>query len=120
LVNQANIACDQYKPRFDLSMETWVKRTILAAAFLLAGVFGAQADVDGWTPMAKHVDLWAATNACDQQVGQNMNDVPTSAQYKRCMARHGWRYAYTRREPTWIDPETGLRCRNTGFATVCS
>jgi hypothetical protein len=47
-----------------------VKRTILAAAFLLAGVFGAQADVDGWTPMSKHDDLWAATNACDQQAAK--------------------------------------------------
>jgi hypothetical protein len=50
----------------------------------------------------------------------NLNGVPTSLQFKRCMARHGWRYQYTRQEPTWIDPETGLRCRNTGFATVCS
>jgi hypothetical protein len=36
------------------------------------------------------------------------------------MARHGWRYAYTRREPTWIDPDTGPSCRNEGIATVCS
>jgi len=97
-----------------------MKRTILAAALLLAGAFTAQADVDVWSPMAKHDDLEAATNDCDQQVGPNLNGVPTSAQYKRCMARHGWRYAYTQREPTWIDPETGLRCHNTGFATICS
>jgi hypothetical protein len=61
--------------------------------------------------MAKHGDLQAAANACTLQVGPNLNGVPTPARYKRCMARHGWRYAYTRRELTWIDPNTALRCR---------
>jgi hypothetical protein len=96
-----------------------MKRAMLAAALVLAGAFAAHADVDGWSPMARHDDLDAASDACDQAAGKNMNDVRTSPQYKRCMARHGWRHAYTRREPTWIDPETGLRCHNTGFATIC-
>ena len=96
-----------------------MKRTILAAALVLAGAFSAQADVDVWSPMARHDDLEAATRACDQQVGPNRNSVPTSAQYKRCMVRHGWRYDHTRRIPTWIDPETGDRCHNESFVTVC-
>jgi hypothetical protein len=88
-----------------------MKRTSLTAAlFLLAGAFGAQADVDVWASMAKHDDLHAAGNACSQQVGPNLNNVPTSAAYKRCMARHGWRYGYTRQELTWIDPQSGRRC----------
>lgn len=96
-----------------------MKRAILAAALLLAGVFGAQADVDVWSPMARHGDLNAATDTCDQQVGPNQNGVPTSAQYKRCMVRQGWRYERTKRIQTWIDPETGDRCHNEGIATVC-
>ena len=96
-----------------------MKSTILAVALVLVGAFSAQADVDVWSPMARHDDLEAATRACDQQVGPNRNNVPTSAQYKRCMVRHGWRYDHTRRIPTWIDPETGDRCHNEGFATIC-
>jgi len=30
------------------------------------------------------------------------------------------RPVYQQPDPTWIDPETGLRCQNTGIATVCS
>jgi hypothetical protein len=103
-----------------------MKRTILAAAIFLAGALGAHADADGWTPVTKQARsggdaaMVAASDACEQQVGRNLNGVPTSPQFKRCMARHGWRYAYTRREPTWIDPDTGLTCHNTGIATVCS
>jgi hypothetical protein len=33
-----------------------------------------------------------------------------------CPARH----AYARRAHTWVDPDTGLACHNTGIATVCS
>jgi len=91
-----------------------MKRAILAAALFLAGAVAAQADVDVWTPMAKHDDLRASAYACNQQVGPNLNGVRTSAQYKRCMVRYGWRYAFTRRERIWIDPATGLRCH------VCS
>jgi hypothetical protein len=100
--------------------------TALAGVLLLAGTLAAQADVDGWTPVTKHArsagdaDMRAASDACEAQVGRNLNGVSTSPQFKRCMARHGWRYAYTRREPTWIDPDTGLRCHNAGIATVCS
>ena len=97
-----------------------MKRIILVVGLLLAGAFGAQADIDHWTPMAKHDALTTASDACEQQVGPNLNGVPTSAQFKRCMSRHGWRYAYTKRVPTWVDPDTGLTCHNTGIATVCS
>jgi hypothetical protein len=100
-----------------------MKRTILAAALFLAGALGAQADVDGWKPMTKNdsdASMYAASAACEQQLGPNLNDVPTSLQFKRCMARRGWRYQYTRHEPAWIDPDTGLRRHNTGFASVCS
>jgi hypothetical protein len=103
-----------------------MKRIILAVALVLAGAFAAQADVDGWTPVTKHArsggdgDMAAASDACELQVGRNLNGVPTSPQFKRCMARHGWRYAYTRREHTWVDPDTGLTCHNEGIASVCS
>jgi len=99
-------------------METRMKRAILAAALLLSGAFAAQADVNVWSSMARHDSLEAATSACDQQVGPNLNGVPTSAQYKRCMVRHGWRYDQTRRIQTWRDPEKGV-CHNEGGATIC-
>ena len=95
-----------------------MKRAILAIALVVGGTFAAQADVDVWSSMARHSDLDAATNACDAQVGQNQNGVPTSAQYKRCMLRYGWRYDHTRRIQTWRDPETGV-CHNEGGATIC-
>jgi len=66
-----------------------MKRAILVTALFLTGAFGAQADVDVWSPMSRHDDLEAATRACDQQVGPNRNNVPTSARYKRCMLRYG-------------------------------
>jgi hypothetical protein len=58
-----------------------------------------------------------------------------AASVKQCLAERGWRliykqrgpapahparHAYTRPEPNWIDPDTGLTCHNTGIATVCS
>jgi len=88
-------------------------------ALLLGGAAGAQADVDVWSSLARHNDLNAATDTCDQQVGQNHNGVPTSAQYKRCMLKQGWRYVRTKRIPTWRDPDTGDICHNTGGATIC-
>jgi len=51
-----------------------MKRAGLVAVLLLAGILSAQADVDVWSPMAKHNDLDAATDACDSQVGQNRPD----------------------------------------------
>jgi hypothetical protein len=65
-----------------------MKRTILSIALFIAGAFGAQADVDVWAAMARHDSLHAAGYACNQQVGPNLNNVPTSPQYKRCMAQH--------------------------------
>jgi hypothetical protein len=104
-----------------------VKRTIfLAAAIFLAGALGAHADVDGWTPVTKQARtggdtaMNAASDACELQVGRNLNGVPTSPRFKRCMVQHGWRYAYTRRVPTWVDPDTGLTCHNEGIASICS
>jgi ABC-2 type transport system permease protein len=32
----------------------------------------------------------------------------------------GWRYADAQPDPTWIDPDTGLRCRKAGIANVCT
>jgi len=105
-------------------MKTQMKSTVLAAAIFFAGACAAHADVDVWSPLNKrassNADMNAASDACEMQVGRNLNGVPTSPQFKRCMARHGWRYDHTRREPTWTDPDTGLTCHNTGIATVCS
>jgi hypothetical protein len=107
-----------------------MKRALIAAALLLVGVIGAQADTTFYQNILKqprsdaqlHSDEWY----CDQQASPgNVNGVPTSAQYKKCMLSRGWRYQYTRREAaskTWIDPDTGLTCHAIlgGFGSECS
>jgi hypothetical protein len=73
-------------------------------------------------PRGTH-ELHADTRACRASGATSIN---------RCLADSGWRLMATQRgpvarspvyqqpDPTWIDPETGLRCQNTGIATVCS
>jgi hypothetical protein len=101
-----------------------MKRMVLASALFLAGALGAQADINVWTNITKHPrgDDAARADAalCAQRVGADLNGVPTSAQTKRCMLRHGWRFVRTKREHTWVDPDTGLTCHNEGIASVCS
>jgi len=69
--------------------------------------------------------LHADTRACRARGVANIN---------KCLANSGWRlmarqhgpaprhpvYAVPDPDPTWIDPDTGDRCENTGIATVCS
>ena len=70
--------------------------------------------------------LHADTRACHAR---------RSGTLKQCLAGLGWQLIYTQhgpaprhggrsvetpREPTWIDPETGLPCHNEGIATICS
>jgi hypothetical protein len=56
-----------------------------------------------------------------------------SPDVEQCLKDSGWERIYTKHgpvahrapsqpqpEPTWIDPDTGLTCHNTGIATVCS
>jgi len=103
-----------------------MKRIALVAALLFAGAAAAQADVTHYTNMLKQPRGDGALHAdgeyCDQRVGRDLNGVPTSAAYKRCMRGRGWRYDYTRIEKTWIDPDTGLRCHAIlgGFGSMCS
>jgi hypothetical protein len=70
-------------------------------------------------------ELHADTRACRASGTAHVN---------RCLAASGWRLMATQHgpaprryapdtqpvDPTWIDPETGLRCYNTGIATICS
>jgi hypothetical protein len=103
-----------------------MKRIALVAALLLAGAAAAHADVAHYTNMLKQPRgddaLHADGEYCDQRVGRDINGVPTSATYKRCMRGRGWRYDYTRVEKTWIDPDTGLTCHDIlgGFGSACS
>jgi hypothetical protein len=103
-----------------------MKRLVLVAALLLASGLAAQADVSHYTNLLKQSrgdDALHADGAyCDQRAGRDVNGVPTSAAYKRCMRGHGWRYDGTRVEKTWVDPDTGLTCHDIlgGFGSVCS
>jgi len=108
-----------------------VRHLTLAAALLLMGALAAHADTDHWVNTLKHPrtnpDAAAQADAasCTRLVGPNLNGRPTPAAFKRCMAARGWRLDYTERTPrakTWIDPETGLTCRDIlgGLGSSCS
>ena len=110
-----------------------MKRIALAVILLVGGVLGAQADTDVWVNALKQPrhDPNAAAQVdadyCARMVGLDLNGQPTPAGFKRCMASRGWRFGHTRRERTttehtWIDPETGLTCRDIlgGLGSACS
>jgi hypothetical protein len=112
-----------------------MRRMILAAALLLGGALGAQADIDTWVNVAKYPRgddaLQVDARYCEQQVGQNTNGKPTSRRFKQCMAGRGWRfdhstYQHVAPERTWIDPDTGLLCKDlkasngSAFGSYCS
>jgi hypothetical protein len=93
-----------------------MKRFLMVVAVLLGGALGAQADTDVYVNVAKQPrgdgPLQAATNACAQRFGMPQNGTQTSRQYKRCMLSYGWRFDHTNVEHTYIDPDTGLTCRD--------
>jgi hypothetical protein len=110
-----------------------MKRMILATVLLFGSALGAHADKDIWVSSLKHPrknpNAAAQVDAdyCTQTVGPNLNGRPTPVRFKRCMASRGWRYNHTERqrtarEHTWIDPETGLTCRDIlgGLGSSCS
>jgi hypothetical protein len=106
--------------------ELVMKRLALVVALVLAGGVAAQADVTHYTNLLKQPrgddTLHADGYYCDQRVGRDLNGVPTTPAYKRCMRSRGWRYDYTKVEKTWIDPDTGLTCHAIlgGFGSACS
>jgi hypothetical protein len=110
-------------------------RTILAAVLLLGGALNAQADINHWVDTAKYPRGNDALNVdaryCEDRVGQDMNGKPTTRRFKQCMAGCGWRFDHTTRqqvapERTWIDPDTGLLCKDLkgsdgrAFGSYCS
>jgi hypothetical protein len=106
-----------------------MKRTILVAVLVLGAGLGAQADNTVYNNTLKRprgdAELQADGHYCDQRVGPDKSGVPTSAAYKRCMLSRGGRVQYrtrTKPEKTWIDPETGLTCRDIlgGAGSSCS
>jgi hypothetical protein len=111
-----------------------MKRAALAAALLLGSVLGAQADIDTWVNIAKYPRgddaLQVDARYCEQRVGQNTNGKPTAPKFKRCMLSRAWRfdhstYQHVVPERTWIDPDTGLLCKDLKsngnvFGSYCS
>jgi hypothetical protein len=100
-----------------------MKRIILAVAFALSTVAGAHADTSTYIWLGKgplnDAQLQAAAQVCDQQYGVVQNGAITSANYKRCMQKQGWRYQSTARENTYIDPDSGMSCHHEGGVSVC-
>jgi hypothetical protein len=62
------------------------------------------------------VSLAAAEQTCDAEFGvTTRRRADTTAPYKQCMLREGWRYATTTRQAPYPDPdpdEQGLRCHD--------
>lgn len=68
-------------------------------------------------------ELHADTRACRASGAANINACLADSGWRLMATRHGpaaRRRVYQTPDPTWIDPETGLPCHNTGIATVCS
>jgi hypothetical protein len=93
-----------------------MKRIALMAILLLSGTLNAAADNNVWTNLRKQPRsddlLHADISACEQSAGDDLNGAPTSSALKRCMRAHGWRFDRTEREKTWVDPDTGLTCKD--------
>jgi hypothetical protein len=93
-----------------------MKRILIITVLFLSGALSAQADNDVYINITKQARgddvLHADINSCAQQFGMPQNGTQTSRQFKQCMRGHGWRFDRTVREHTYIDPDTGLTCRD--------
>jgi hypothetical protein len=100
-----------------------MKRIVLITALLLTSAATAYADTSHWTSKQPRSDeqLYAAGQVCDQRFGTEAQGIPTSAQYKRCMAGQGWAYQYTTRDDTWVN-HRGMTCHSilNGLGSECS
>jgi hypothetical protein len=101
----------------------------LAACITMSGGVAARADSDVYNNITKKARgdavLQVDTKFCTQRFGVQMKGTENSrtfAKFKQCMLGRGWRYAYTEREDTWIDPD--ITCKHGMFigvpASVCS
>jgi hypothetical protein len=100
-----------------------MKRLIIAIAFALGAAVSAHADTSTyyWQGKGGRADeqLQAAARLCDQRYGVVENGAITSANYKRCMLKQGWKYGNTARVRTYISPDTGMSCHTEGGIAVC-
>ena len=73
-----------------------MKTTVLSILFVLGAVIGARADTSTYYWQGKgpwnDAQLQAAAQVCDQHYGVVENGAVTSANYKRCMLKQGWKY----------------------------
>ena len=100
-----------------------MKRIFIATAFALGAVVSAHADTSTyyWQGKGGRADeqLQAAARLCDQRYGVVENGAITSANYKRCMLKQGWKYGNTARVRTYMGPDTGMSCHTEGGIAVC-
>jgi hypothetical protein len=63
--------------------------------------------------------LRADADYCLRLTGPDPVGQETSPALKQCMLSRGWRFDRTDGSGAFIDPDTGLECRNNGFASIC-
>jgi hypothetical protein len=103
-----------------------MKRLLVAASLVLSSV-AAHADTSTYVWLGKgqwtDAKLQSAAHECDQRYGVVENGAITSANYKSCMLKQGWRYQSTARstvgKDTYTDPDTGMSCRDFGGGSLC-
>jgi hypothetical protein len=107
-------------------MEGKLKRLVLAGALVLTA-FAAHADTSTYVWLGKgqwtDAKLQAAAHVCDLRFGVVENGAITSASYKSCMLKQGWKYQSTARTApranTYIDSDTGMSCQDVGGGSLC-
>ena len=103
-----------------------MKRLLVAASLVLSSV-AAHADTSTYVWLGKgqwtDAKLQAAAHVCDRRYGVVENSAITSASYKSCMLKQGWRYQSTAQSTpsanTYTDPDTGMSCHDFGGGSLC-
>jgi hypothetical protein len=114
-----------------------MKRAVIAATLLLCPLAPAFATTHyemTWRDMVRphghkrsQMVYDADLNTCYDQTGQSRETASTPG-FKTCMKSRGYRWISTRlvrdppdkaRDDSFIDPDTGMSCRNIGGASIC-
>jgi len=106
-------------PAFESCMRAhgWVRTAVKPDA--------SDTDGDSWDDMRPYGRERGNAELQEDSLRCNPSRAPLTASVKKCMLRLGWRFAFSlyrpqpAQPPTYIDPQTGMECHNTGFVAIC-